>query len=232
MNDANEAQSALYAALASAIGETEGVAKHGSGQGYMYAKAEAVMREADRVLTKHGISVAPIGATLTVAGVAESPKGARTIFTLTCQFLVAHRAGGSFIGEMTIAVGTNLNATPPQATSSAYTCCERDFYRALLRMPRSDKDDVEHESHRRVEREEREPEPARPTVAPPAARKATRVLAGIGAVKSVAEWDKVREGWDANVLAHRTPDDDLGYTAAECEAVKAALAAAAARVGA
>jgi len=160
MNDANEAQSALYAALASAIGETEGVAKHGSGQGYMYAKAEAVMREADRVLTKHGISVAPIGATLTVAGVAESPKGARTIFTLTCQFLVAHRAGGSFIGEMTIAVGTNLNATPPQATSSAYTCCERDFYRALLRMPRSDKDDVEHESHRRVEREEREPEPA------------------------------------------------------------------------
>lgn len=223
-----EAQAALYAALAKAVAATRAVEKHGQGQGYAYARAEDVMREADRVLSENGVTVAPIAARIVVAGVAEGKSGPRTIFALRCKWLVAHVAGGEFVGEMTIAVGTNLNATPPQATSSAYTCCERDFYRALLRMPRGPEEDVEHPKNHREERFE-ESAPARPAVAPPAARKATKVLAALAALKTPAEWEKAREKWDA-VLAERSPEDDCGYDREEVLDIQSALHVAKERV--
>jgi hypothetical protein len=226
-----EAQVALFLALDEAAKATSAVPKDAKGQGYMYAAAENVMREADRALSANGLVVAPVRARLVVTGEAsKGGKSDRTIFSIECRFLVAHNRGGWFIGEMTLAVGANLAGTPPQATSSAYTCCERDFYRALLRMPRGPEDDVEHPKNNRAERFE-DAAPARPAVAPPAARKATRVLSAIAAVKSPAEWDKAREKWD-QVLFERSAEDDCGYSDAEVAEIKAALAAAATRVGA
>lgn len=230
------AQAALFAALATAIQETRAVNKDAQGQGYLYARAENVMREADRVLTPNGITVCPIGARIVVSGQSEGKNGSRTIFSLECRFLVAHVAGGSFVGEMTIAVGTNLNATPPQATSSAYTCCERDFYRALLRMPRGPDDDVEHPKNNRSERDDEPRPPATPSVPIPTTRKATKVLATIAKVATVEQYETVVARW-SDAIAHRGAPlddggtDDCGYSDADVAEVQRALAAARERVG-
>jgi len=232
------AQRELAAALAGAVEDTRAVGKHGDGQGYKYARAEDVMREADRVLSAAGISVVPISAKVAVAGNADSKNGPKAIFVLTCRWLVVHRSGGSFEAEMSIAVGTNLAATPPQATSSAYTCCERDMYRALLRMPRGPMDDVEHPSNNRTPRDEEPGPPAQTRVPPPAARKINRVLPMIDAAKTLPDFERVRDRWN-EVLAVRGrpgPDggapSDEGYSDADVETIRAALKRAAERVGA
>ncbi len=147
---------------------------------------------------------------------------------------MAHIAGGSFVGEMTIAVGTNLNATPPQATSSAYTCCERDFYRALLRMPRGPEDDVEHPKNNRAPRDE-EPPPARPVVAVPSTSgldaKLPMVLEQVARITTIEHYERAVAGFHRATELRGAPLDDgevdlCGYSDAGFARVQAAFAAA------
>ena len=240
MSDASEPirepQRALFAALASAIAETAPVAKSGNNpeQRYKYAPASAVVAEADRVLTKHGIAVVPISAKIATAGLSESKAGGRTIFVLTVQFLVAHEAGGSLVGEMSIALGANLSGSPPQASSSALTGCERDFYRALLRMPRVDEDDPDHPKNTR-ERDDEPRQVAKPQAPVPQTRKATLVLRTIAAAKTPVDYEKVREKWDVVLSFRGQPDadgviDDGGYSDAEAAWISTMLRAAKERV--
>ena len=214
-------QSALYLALAEAIADIEGVAKRGNGQGYKYAKADHVVAEADRVLTKRGVSVFPGSSEILVAGVAEGKSGPRTIFVLHQEFVIVHRDGGEARGSVSVGIGTNLNTGPTQATMSAFTAAEAYFYKAMLRMPRVDEDDHDHPKNNRREEEERPP--ARPTVTVPQTRKAITVLRAIAAAKNSTELDMLREKWN-DVLARRGgPEGDCGYSDDEAKQIGAAI---------
>lgn len=232
---------ALFSALAAAIKATRAVSKTGEGQGYRYAKAKDVIAEADRVLGDVDIAVVPISASIDARGAAEGKSGPRTIFALTMGFLVTHPEGAYFVGEMTLGIGTNLNPGPPQATSSALTGCERDFYRSLLRMPRTDEDDPDDPSNTRERAGRREDEdrpPAKPSVnVPTTASKLSRVLPQIERIADADGYARAVAAFTGATETRGMPlgGDDVetcGYTDAEFAQVKAAFAAAKARVGA
>jgi hypothetical protein len=227
---------ALFAALAAAAAACEWVEKRKrDGVNYAYASAESIVAEADRVFGMHGLAVVP-GACVVEQRFYKKQAEERSVLVLTREFRIVHKDGGSIIGGGVAAIGANVGGTPPQAMNSAETMCFAYFVKTLLRMPRQDEEDADHPRSRSAAREEEErepPPPAKPAVRPPTTeRKVTKVLAAVAAIKDVAGWDKVRERWDREVLAARSPDDDLGYTADDCAAVKQALADAAARVGA
>jgi len=230
VSNGHDPQRELYAALADAVKACEWVVKRGDGQGYRYAKAEAVIAEADRVLEPVGVVVIPGTAVIHEVGKFRSKGEDKTLFVLRREFIVVHRGGGQIRGEMSVAIGANVGGTPPQATTSAATTALSYFLKDLLRMPRVDEEDVEHASNNRSEREEEPRPPARPQAPVPPARKATLVLRGIAAVRTRDDYAKAVDRWH-EVLDARRDGDDRGYSDAEVEEVKAALAAARARVG-
>ena len=233
------AQAALYAALAEAVADCSAVIKRGQGQGYLYAEAEAVVAEADRVMAPRGLVVIPGPATVINGGDFETKNGKRTLFYLRREFTLVHKDGGRHDGgAFCIALGTNLGATPPQATTSAGTTALAYFLKDLLRMPRSKEEDVEHSSNNRGE--QRRDEEPRPAAAPqqrvPVARKATMVLKAIGAASTLRAYENAADKWAAVLSVRGQPDPetgepmDEGYTDAEVAEIKAALAAAKERV--
>lgn len=234
-----EAIVALVTALVAAIKETKPVEKTGTGpSGFRYAPAPAIIAEAKRVLDKVGIIVAPVRVTLLFVG--RSKEGERGTFELRAHFLVAHVGGGYFYGEMAMAPPANIAGTPPQATAAAMTGCERDFYRALLRLERYDSDDPDHPMNAKPQ-PMAPTQPARPALRPAATtdRKATRVLDAIRGAKTLEFVEGVAEKF-VNAIKDRglpigpEPDDidDCGYSDAEVTEIRAQLVAARARFNA
>ncbi len=222
---ASPAVRALHLALATAAEQCDAVAKTSKNthHNYNYASAEDVLVTANAAMKGLGLAIVPQRSAIEKVG---------DLYILQREFLVTHTEGAVYLASMSWPLEINKGKTPDKAAAGAETTSFAYFLRTLFRMPRLAEDDINHDSHDRRSVSERfeESAPARPAVQPPAARKATKVLAALAALKTPAEWEKARDKWNG-VLVERSPDDDCGYTADEVATINGALQAAHGRVG-
>lgn len=170
----DNAQAALFAALAKAQAAARAVEKDATNKfhRYNYTSAEGMIAEAKLAMSQFGLAVIPISANLREPHTSELPtkddgdlgKGARAV--LMAEWLVVHEAGGSQLIGCAWPVIPEKGRPLDKALAAARTASLNYLLRDLLQLPRVEEGtDLDHDS-RDQPQQRREQAPPPPPVKP------------------------------------------------------------------
>jgi len=166
------AQAALFAALAKAQAAARAVEKDATNKfhRYNYTSAEGMIAEAKLAMSQFGLAVFPISAALREPHASELPskddgdlgKGARCV--LSAAWLVVHELGGQQMIECEWPVIPEKGRPLDKALAAARTASLNYLLRDLLQLPRVEEGtDLDHDSRDQPQqRREQAPPPPKP----------------------------------------------------------------------